>query len=70
MNVKKIVNIKTVVLAASMMAPAAFATGEIDVSAGVGYVAGALVAVATLGAAYLGLDNLKKVWSKITATRV
>ncbi|HDZ9177658.1 TPA: hypothetical protein RUZ09_003203 [Vibrio cholerae] len=70
MNVKKIVNIKTVVLAASMMAPAAFAAGEIDVSAGVGYVAGALVAVAALGAAYLGLDNLKKVWSKITATRV
>ncbi|GHY26743.1 hypothetical protein VCSRO164_2164 [Vibrio cholerae] len=70
MNVKKIVNIKTVVLAASMMAPAAFAAGEIDVSEGLGYVAGALVAVAALGAAYLGLDNLKKVWSKITATRV
>ncbi|WP_114717765.1 hypothetical protein [Vibrio cholerae] len=70
MIVKKIVNIKTVVLAASMMAPAAFAAGEIDVSAGVAYVAGALVAVAALGGAYLGLDNLKKVWSKITATRV
>ncbi|EOI0108723.1 hypothetical protein ACMFRU_000229 [Vibrio cholerae] len=70
MKVTKIVNIKTVVLAASMMVPAAFAAGEIDVTAGVGYVTGALVAVATLGAAYLGLDNLKKVWSKITATRV
>lgn len=69
MKVTKIVNLKTVVLAASMMAPVAFAEG-IDVSAGVGYVTGALAAVALLGGAYLGLDNLKKVWSKITATRV
>lgn len=70
MKVTKIVNIKTVVLAASMMAPAAFAADAIDVSAAIGYVGGALVAVAALGAAYLGLDSLKKVWSKITATRV
>lgn len=70
MNVKKIVNIKTVVLAASMIAPAAFAAGEIDVSSGVAYVTAGLVAAATLGAAFLGLDNLKKVWSKLTATRI
>ncbi len=70
MKVTKITIVKTVAASVSMMAPAAFAAGEIDVSAGVGYVAGALVAVAALGGAYLGLDNLKKVWSKITATRV
>ncbi len=66
----KIVSIKTLVLAASMAAPAAFAAEGIDVSSAIGYVGGALTAVASLGAAYLGLDSLKKVWSKITATRV
>lgn len=70
MKVTKIVKLKTVVLAASMMAPAAFAAGEIDVSSGVAYVAGGLTAAAALGAAFLGLDNLKKVWSKLTATRI
>ncbi|TXY07553.1 hypothetical protein [Vibrio mimicus] len=69
MKITKIVNLKTVVLAASMMAPVAFAEG-IDVSAGVAYVTGGLAAVALLGAAFLGLDNLKKVWSKLTATRI
>ncbi|HGH6015390.1 TPA: hypothetical protein AB5H59_002418 [Vibrio mimicus] len=69
MKITKIVNLKTVVLAASMMAPVAFAEG-IDVSAGVGYVTSGLAAVALLGAAFLGLDNLKKVWSKLTATRI
>ncbi|OQK43442.1 hypothetical protein XM75_u0122 [Vibrio vulnificus] len=42
----------------------------IDISDALTYIAGALVAVAGLGAAYLGLNSLKTVWSKITATRV
>lgn len=70
MKIQKSTLVKTVAVAASTIAPAAFAAGEVDVSAGIAYVTGALVAVASLGGAYLGLDNLKKVWSKITATRV
>lgn len=69
MKFTKIVNLKTVVLAASMMAPVAFAEG-IDASGAVGYITGGLAAVALIGAALLGLDNLKKVWSKLSNTRV
>ncbi|MEF2482788.1 hypothetical protein V4D09_05720 [Vibrio mimicus] len=69
MKITKILNRKTVVLAASMMASVAFAEG-IDVTSGIAYVTGAIASVALLGAAFLNLDVLKKVWSKITATRV
>ncbi|WP_158147698.1 hypothetical protein [Vibrio cincinnatiensis] len=68
-NIKASKLISAGVVAFAISSPVAFAEG-VDVSEGLTYIAGALVAVASLGGAYLGLNTLKTVWGKITSTRV